>query len=312
MNEAAILARGANYLLTPEEVEFFDTNGYLVLRNRVPADLLARAREAAAYWIENGRDAEDSTDYGFANRPTGRVMFRVNYVHAKGHRGSLELLGCPEILGIAESLAGPDFVPTYESLVFKEAGDGAPIAWHQDAVHERRYRNFNIDIYLDPSLSGQGALRVVPGSQLDTIDACAVAEEFGWNIPGAIEVEMEPGDILVHDVMVVHGSEPTLGNPLRRTIYYAFHPAEQILNEGPWDAQWVDARLRLIPLALDAHAAAFPEHDQYAWHVSDSLRPVPHASIDEELRTAHAVHFPGSYCHPGTQASGRAAPTAGS
>ena len=62
-------------------------------------------------------------------------MWRVDYIHDKGEAASLELLGSPAVLGIAESLAGPDFVPTYESLVVKKAGDGAPVPWHQDASY---------------------------------------------------------------------------------------------------------------------------------------------------------------------------------
>ena len=65
-------------------------------------------------------------------------MWRVDYIHDKGEPASLELLGSRAVLGIAESLAGPDFVPTYESMVLKAAGDGAPVPWHQDAVHRAR------------------------------------------------------------------------------------------------------------------------------------------------------------------------------
>lgn len=154
--------------LTLEQVAFFDTHGYLVLPGRVPADLLADLREAASTWIADGFTLADGdpalVDYQFASRPSGQVMFRIDYLHNKGEAASLALLGAPEVLGIAESLCGPDFVPTYESLVFKNEGDGAPIPWHQDAVHPRRHRIINIDVYLDSSRAGEGALRVVPGS----------------------------------------------------------------------------------------------------------------------------------------------------
>ncbi|HYN75619.1 MAG TPA: phytanoyl-CoA dioxygenase family protein [Candidatus Limnocylindria bacterium] len=292
--------RSTERLLTPEQVDFFDANGYLVLPRRIPPELLHRLQEAATTWIAEGRAAGDGApDYLFADRPSGRVMFRVDYVHAKGQAASLELLGSPEVLSIAESLAGPDFVPTYESLVFKDEGDGAPITWHQDAVHPRRHRIFNIDVYLDASLPGQGPLKVVPGSQRAKIDACAVADTYGWDVPGAVEVAMEPGDVLVHDVMVVHGSMPTEGNALRRTLYYEFRSAQQILEEGPWDRSWVDARLRLLPLALAAHAEAFPDQAGFAWTPPAHLRPTPAGSTAEELRIVHQVHTPGSFCSAG-------------
>jgi len=294
----------APYLLTDDDVRTFDENGYLVLRNRIPADLLARLQAAATTWVAEGREiSEDdpaAVDYHYANRSIGRVMFRVDYVHNKGQAASLELLGSPAVLGIAESLAGSNFVPTYESLVFKNEGDGAAIEWHQDAVHPRSYRVFNIDVYLDASRIGQGALRVAPGSHRQPVDICDLKDRYGWDAPGVVQVEMEPGDVLVHDVMVVHGSEAVTGNKLRRTIYYEFRAAEQIMNEGPWDAAWVDQRLRLIPLGLAEHAATNPDKPQFQWSISDEFAPETSGDSQAELRIAHTAHSPGSYCSAGS------------
>lgn len=293
----------AQHHLDPDQVRFFDEHGYLVLRNRILADLLARLQEASDRMIAAGKAASEDDpnhdDYAFADRPSGRVMYRVNYLHNKGERATLELLGCPEVLGIAETLAGPNAVPTYESLVFKERGDGAPISWHQDAVHPRSHRIFNVDVYLDASRAGEGALRVAPGTHLGKVDICDLEGKYGWDAPGVVQVEMEPGDVLVHDVMVVHGSEAVTGNRLRRTIYYEFRAAEQILAEGPWDAQWVDKRLRLLPVALDAHGSAYPERDQFTWNVSPELRPVSAGDAEAELRIVHEVHSDSSFCSAG-------------
>jgi len=294
----------APYLLTDDEVRSFDENGYLVLRNRIPADLLARLQAAATTWMADGREISQddpaAIDYHYANRSIGRVMFRVDYVHNKGQAASLELLGSPAVLGIAESLAGSNFVPTYESLVFKNEGDGAAIEWHQDAVHPRNYRVFNVDVYLDASRIGQGALRVAPGSHREPVDICDLKDTYGWDAPGVVQVEMEPGDVLVHDVMVVHGSEAVTGNKLRRTIYYEFRAAEQIMSEGPWDAAWVDQRLRLIPLGLAEHAAANPDKPQFQWKISSEFAPETSGDTEAELRVAHTAHSPGSYCSAGS------------
>lgn len=290
--------------LSAEQIAQFDREGYLVLKNHIPAEILERLRSAADDWISDGRrtpeGAPESVDFKYANRESGRVMFRVDYLHNKGSAASLELLGSPAVLGIAESLAGPNFVPTYESLVFKDEGDGAAIDWHQDAVHPRTHRIFNIDVYLDSSRRGEGALRVAPGSQLGKVDVCQLEEEYGWDAPGVIQVEMEPGDVLVHDVMVVHGSEAVVGNRLRRTIYYEFRAAEQILAEGPWDAEWVDQRLRLIPLGLREHTRTHPGTEQFDWSPSDRFRPQTTDDETAELRIAHLRHTAGSYCSAGS------------
>jgi len=259
------------YHLTEEQIRFFDQNGYLVLRNWIPQDLLKHLQEAAEDWIETGlhasEDDPDFDDYRFAQRPSGRVMFRVNYVHNKGQSASLELLGSPQVLAVAESLCGPNFVPTYESMVFKQEGDGAAIQWHQDAVHPRQYRIFNYDLYLDSSCADGGALHVVPKTQLQRQDICALTERWGWNPPGVITVE-----------------------------------AEEILTDGPWDREWIDRRLRLVPLALRRHEQAYPDSEQFAWGISSEFRPQVTSDEQYELKVAHGAHSGGSFCSAGDAA----------
>lgn len=288
-------------LLTPEQVEQFDRDGFLVLKQRIDAELLDRLRAASERWMADGlaQGPQEGTDYLFAKRASGETFWRVDYLHDKGEPASLELLGSRSVLGIAESLAGPDFVPTYESMVLKAAGDGAPVPWHQDAVHARRHRLFNVDVYLDDSVAGAGALHVIPGSQLRRTDACALAETYGWALPGAVEVELEAGDVLVHDDMVVHGSPPAVGNALRRTIYFEFRAARSILEDGPWTPEWMDARLRLVPLALAERARWVAPEGRFDWRISPDLRPVVSDDVEAELRVVHTAHTPGEWCSAG-------------
>ena len=294
----------SRYALSTKQVQFFDENGYLVLKNWITGDLLEKLQRAGSEWIQGGLNvaADDPArfDYAFAKRTVGEVFYRVDYLHNKGETASLELLGSPQVLAVAESLCGPNFVPTYESMVFKQAGDGEAIRWHQDAVHPRRHRIFNYDLYLDESRADAGALLVIPGSQTTILDACEMERLHGWTPPGAITVEMEPGDVLLHDVMVIHGSPRTVGRALRRTIYYEFRAAEQILSEGPWDAEWVEQRMSLIPLGLAAHAAAYPTEEAFEWNADAKYRPT--GLVDEEriLRVVHDKHTPGSYCSAGS------------
>ena len=296
--------------LTPEQVRHFDENGYLILRQWIPPKMLERLRAAGDAWIERGLKATPETDpnhddFRWKKGPNGRTFYAVGYVHNMGQPASLELLGSPQVLAVVESLTGPNFVPTYESMVFKMTGEGAPIHWHQDACHPRQYRIFNYDIYFDASRVGAGALKVVPRSQVAKVDVCDLADNHGWQPPGVIDVEMEPGDVLLHDVMVVHGSEPVVGKALRRTLYYEFRPAEEIVADGPWDRNWIDRRLRLLPVALRHHARAFPDAPQFDWQVTDEFRPEPTGDEAEELRVAHVVNMAGSYCSAGDAGTGQ-------
>jgi phytanoyl-CoA hydroxylase len=208
-------------------------------------------------------------------------------------------LGSPQVLAIAESLCGRNFVPTYESMVVKMEDDGEAVAWHQDAVFPRNFRVFNFDLYLDASTRDGGALRVIPGTQKQIHDVCKVAEKYAWDDPDLITVEMEPGDVLLHDDMVVHGSPRVQGQPTRRTIYFEFRPVEQILEEGPWDYSFIEKRMHLVPIALRHHLARYPQNPQFSWNCSAEHRPEGKGSDAEELRVVHTVHSKNSHCSAG-------------
>ena len=101
--------------LTQDQIQFFDDNGYLILRQWITGDMLRHAQAAGDAWIRQGstgpRVAE--VDYRFTQRENRTVMNRVDYIHAKDEPASLELLGSPQVLAVAEILNGRTFVPTY-------------------------------------------------------------------------------------------------------------------------------------------------------------------------------------------------------
>ncbi len=110
---------------------------------------------------------------------------------------------------------------------------------------------------------------------------------------------MEPGDVLLHDVMIVHGSEQVEGKDLRRTIYYEFRATEEILEDGPWDREWIDRRLRLLPVGLRHYQQAFPHAEQFQWNIAEEFRPDVTEDDEHELSIAHVVHMNGAYCSAG-------------
>ena len=137
---------------------------------------------------------------------------------------------------------------------------------------------------------------MLPKSHFKKQDACAFAEKYGWEHPDIITVEMEPGDVLLHDVMVYHGSPPTAGGPLRRTLYYEFRSVEWNRDAGIWSEEWVNRRIKLIPYAMDKYAAAFPDADPFQWNMDPQYRPAEYASAAEDLRIVHRTDVQGSYC----------------
>lgn len=304
---AGSIPRTSPYHLSREQIEQFDHDGFLILRNWINGNLLRQLQEAATRMIDRGielhrlpdfSEINGDKDYVFAKRENGKeVFFRINYLYTKEEEVMIALLGSPQVLGLAESMNGYNFVPAYESMVFKMPGDGEAVHWHQDAWQERGFRVWNFDLYLDASKRSNGCLRVIPGSQKVKHNACEAAAKYGWEHKDITFVEMDPGDVLLHDTMILHGSPRVQGSDaIRRTIYLEFRSVEQIEAEGPWDRYWVDQRLQLVPVALDAFPRKSPGDLKFHWKVDPTYRPVELPVEDTVLKVKHYTHSPGAYC----------------
>lgn len=291
-------------MLSPEQMEFFDANGYMVLRNRLPEPMLRRLRDAADRWIAaglttyaSGRHPEDFAVTIDADE-TASVL-RINGLHGKGGGESLELLGSPHVMGAAESLCGRNAVTVYESLLIKGSGPDSRVLWHQDAVHSRSRRVITLGVYLDDSRIDGGALRVLPGTQRVRQNICALTGGNAPCPPGTLDIEANAGDIVIHDAMVVHSSPAVERGNTRRTVYFEFRSGEQVADEGPWNAAWVRTRLSLMPAAIARYTAAYPDLPGYEPRTDPVFQTESMRNGAADPAVATGMRFtipPGNYC----------------
>ncbi len=121
-------------IITPEDVRFFEENGYLHLKNVISKEELAALR---AYEEKVSEAAEDLTlpspHYGYETDPITKQKLLCRIYNTQLRGGPfLEAYGNPAILSIGEALLGPNFVPMGIILVVKRAGFGAAVPWHRD------------------------------------------------------------------------------------------------------------------------------------------------------------------------------------
>jgi ectoine hydroxylase-related dioxygenase (phytanoyl-CoA dioxygenase family) len=167
----------------------------------------------------------------------------VENVCNKGNLACLELLGYPTILEIAEQICGTDFFMIQEFAVIKLLGDVVPVLWHQDMYNERKGNSFTMGVYLDDANEGDGALKIIPQSHVSKKDICEIVKE------PSIEIPMQAGGILIHDMMLVHSSEPIRINNMRRVIYFEFLSATHVRAENIYAEDLIQRRTKLIFLA---------------------------------------------------------------
>jgi hypothetical protein len=128
----------------------------------------------------------------------------------------------PRVLDAVAALIGDDIVVWGSLILSKPPHDDAFIAWHQDGA----YAGFLADapsvsawIALSDSTAQSGCMRVVPGSQktrlqhLERRDPHNILShgqeiEATVNEADAVDVELRAGEMSLHHLDIIHGSNP--------------------------------------------------------------------------------------------------------
>lgn len=125
------------------------------------------------------------------------------------------------VLDAVEAVIGPDILCWGSQFFMKGPGDPAFVSWHQDATYWGLSSPDVVTawIALTPSVPESGCMRVVPRSHLsqvphtDTFRAdnlLSRGQEVAAKVaPGsAVDIVLQPGEMSLHHVLIVHGSEP--------------------------------------------------------------------------------------------------------
>jgi hypothetical protein len=279
--------------LTAAEIARFDAEGVLHLPHRLPASALSALQQASAHWLSDRahRQGRGGSVGSAETQVAGQsYTYRINNLERLLPTDGLALLGEPALLEVAERLCGPSMVPNLFDMVIKTGGDQMRVEWHQDAIHPRDNRMIVVGVYLDDSVAGAGALEILPRTHqtrqdigaLTTPAALAEAEAQGRGVQA---LPAQAGDLLVHDVMIVHSSPPAAPGGLRRVIYVEFRDAHDVIKNGPQGLAWVQAQMRLLRLGLTVWQQANPDQPPYPWRPDPQFLPGPAAAIEQELTT---------------------------
>jgi hypothetical protein len=255
-------------VITEEERDFFLQNGYLILRGVLQGEELHRVQQAMDDLTAYGSaEVRDDPDYMYGKGPqSGKpVLRRIEYVIDKRDEMKV-LLGHPFILRSVENLMGRDLVPTWDSMVLKMPGEGIIVPWHRDAGTEFVGDTpiFNVDFYLDEA-DEDTCLWVLPGSHLwdnervqqwlsTHRDSDTTKADF--KASGAVPVFMQPGDVLFHNILVLHGSPYNLSDKIRRVVYYEFRAAHVEYALGPHVPEYIPLKQRVLLRCIERRQQA--------------------------------------------------------
>ena len=251
--------------LSQAEISQFDKLGFVKLEQRIPKSLLEQLIHGAERLndlaFEQLEQAKQNPDFVFNKSLFFTFLNRALHFNLYAQLPALDVLGCPQVLAIAESLCGTNFIPTIDMMVFKHQHNHAVIPWHQDLIYpSEQYRIATIGIYLDDAEQDDGALQILPQTQHHKQDICAIIDAKPKNY---VQLSAKAGDIIVHNPMCVHSSNTLNHQKLRRTLYYECRPIESLFINKDWNEQLISQRLGLLNLATTQYRTNHPEQSPF-------------------------------------------------
>jgi ectoine hydroxylase-related dioxygenase (phytanoyl-CoA dioxygenase family) len=221
--------------LTPDQVDAYRTDGYVVVPDVLDAAELATMRAAVDALLAGARGVADHTDlYDLedTHRPDAPRVRRLKQPH-RHHAAFAALPRIPKVQALLTSLLGPAVRLQSVKLNLKTAGYGAPVEWHQDWAF---YPHTNDDVLamgvmLDDFTPDNGPMMVVPRTHRGAIhDHHANGVFVGAMDPTRVDLDLKrdavpllgrAGSITLHHARLVHGSTNTSGRSRNFLLYEA-------------------------------------------------------------------------------------------
>ncbi len=208
-------------MLTDAQVARYREDGFIVPDYRLPMATVEALRDDVAALV-----GDDPEMHQFV--PT---MFDYE-------RKFVDYARDPVLLDMVEQLAGPDFALWNMSLFGKPARDGKKVPWHQDGEYWpiRPLATTRIWIALDETSRENGCLRYLRGSHKRReiwrhreAENRAMLLQYGIDPAEIDEAELfdlvlEPGQMAIHDVFIVHGSDANETDRPRRAVVLNYMP----------------------------------------------------------------------------------------
>jgi non-haem Fe2+, alpha-ketoglutarate-dependent halogenase len=191
-----------------------------------------------------------------------------------------DLVRDARILDAVEDLYGPDLLCWSSSFFIKEEESPAYVSWHQDSTYWGLSRPDIVTAWVafTPAAAANGAMQVIPGShrweQVPHRDTFAKhnlltrGQEIAVEVDPAqaVRLDLEPGEMSLHHVRLVHGSPPNT-SPDRRIGYAIRYLATSVRQ-----------------LEGDDSATLVRGEDRYG---NFALEPTPSADLDPEMLALH-------------------------
>ena len=166
------------------------------------------------------------------------------------------------MLDAVEDVIGPDILCWGGSFFTKEARTEDFVSWHQDLTYWGLEPADIVTAWvaLSPSTPESGCMRVVPGSHHQdvhpahrdlrgdaTCSRAARRSQVEVDEAAAVDLVLQPGEMSLHHVKLIHGSNPNRSDDRRIGFAIRYIPTSVRQTAGAEDSAHAGARRRSLP-----------------------------------------------------------------
>lgn len=227
-------------------VDEYRERGFVTVPAILDTALMAALKQATDQLWEAGRSLTEKTRHYDLSAGHCADSPRIRRVSSPTELDPIfEQAAFDSVLGdiAADLIGGP--VKFYHSKInFKLPGGGEEIGWHQDwPVFPHTNANLvALSVPLTPSRKANGCLRTIPGSHRGGARSHWADGRYVLNcnqsmsdreLATAEDSEVDPGDVVAHHGLVVHGSAPNPSLDIRTTWIIQYAAADAFAYTAP-------------------------------------------------------------------------------
>lgn len=227
-------------MLSEQEITAYRRDGQVTPSWQLPGDLLESIRGALSRRLLLHGE----------KRPDFIPLPHVATSEARGEaldiaREFFSFVTHPALLDLVEPLIGSDIVMWASALFCKPAGTGLEVPWHQDGQYWpiRPRATTTVWMALDDVDSGNGCMRVIPGSHVmgqfshivsDREDLVLnnMVDDPRIDLATARDIDLKAGQVSLHDVDIVHGSQPNTSGRRRAGFAIRYMPSTSLYDRS--------------------------------------------------------------------------------
>ena len=214
-------------MLSSDQAARYHEDGYVIPDFRLGADALEEIKTLHAALLQRHPEFRDYCSALLDYEPAFRKFAES-----------------PEILDMVGQLIGPDIALWNMSFFAKPAHGGKRTPWHQDGEYWpiRPLATCTVWLAVDEATPENGCLKFIRGSHKDQrlkahsrTDATDVTlnqelDPAAYDEREAVDLVLEAGQLSLHDVYLLHGSEANHSDKPRRGMTMRFMPTTSLFD----------------------------------------------------------------------------------